>query len=402
MHQSKPITASRFSRFARRILALSLTGLVLSGCARFRIEELEPRVLFSAPVVRAEASNPGEAIHLQESGRVPFNLPVRPAVNASSAYIADPARNLVRVFNSGTTDVPESLLTGPGAQAGEETPRIAVKLGVPGWIAVDEDDETLYVQSFERDTSPVNRSEQPIENRPSNQTSIIRQMASTVLVLDVEDSFRTVGNLGVDGFDTAPFPEILRLIAEEDGVLHVLYRGAAPAKQRGVTAPAPLILASYRRGELLSRYAEFEAGVATAEELRQYLVEWENIVPGPGGAFAIYSVALRQKSSYDLISRRIFHRSGPEAAPVELLRIDDPADYFISSRPDGGFYLMNAEEDGSRILYKTFSPQGEYLNNRLIIFPGLRASWRESFLGLDGRIFSSRLYLGKFELYEWN
>ncbi len=395
-------------RFTIRSIAagalLPVLALAGSGCARFRIEELTPRTLFSAPVVRAELENPGEQIQLEESGRVPFNLPVRPAANPSSAYIADPARRLIRIFNAGTADAPETVLAGTGArnQDGGEVPRISLKMGIPGWLAVDEDDERLYVQSFARDTTPVNRSEQPIENRPSNQTSLIRQIPSTVLILDIDNGFRSVGILGVDGLDTAPFPEILRLLAEDDGLLHVLYREASPANTRKGALPAPPILATYSDGALLRRFAPFEAGAATSEEQRQYLVEWEDIVPGPGGAFALYSVALRQKSSYDLISRRIFRRDAPDAPPRELLRIDDPADYFVSSRPDGGFYLMNAEEDGSRILFKTFSPDGEYLNNRLIIFPGLRAAWRESFLDLNGRIFSSRLYLGKFELYEWN
>ncbi|MEQ9363084.1 MAG: hypothetical protein RIF32_02510 [Leptospirales bacterium] len=402
MHQSRQNRPVRGPHCAATTFALVISILFTSACARFRIEELEPRPIFSAAVVRAELPNPEEAIHLQESGRVPFNLPVRPAVNASSAYIADPARKLVRAFSAGATDLPDMVLAGAGAAAGSAVPRINVKIGVPGWLAVDEDDETLYIQSFVRDTAPVNRSGQPIENRPSNQISLIRQIASTVLLLDVDDQYRIIGNLGVDGFDTAAFPEILRLFAEDEGVLHVLYRGEGRANQRNASSPGPLALSTYRNGTLVHRFEEFEAGAATPEEQRQYLLEWEDIVPGPGGAFAIYSVALRQKSSYDLISRRIFRRDGPEATPTELLRIDDPADYFVSSRPDGGFYLMNAEEDGSRILFKTFSPTGEYLNNRLIIFPGLRAAWRESFLDLDGRIFSSRLYLGKFELYEWN
>ena len=113
-------------------------------------------------------------------------------------------------------------------------------------------------------------------------------------------------------------------------------------------------------------------------------------------------MALRDKSSYALISRRIYRMARGDGAASELLRIDDPADYFVSARPEGGFYLMTAEEDGTRILFKTFDASGEYLNNRLIVFPGLRASWRETFVDSAGRIFSSRLYLGKFELYEWN
>ena len=381
----------------RVVVALLVIGVSLA-CARFRIEELEPRPVFSTTVVRAENPNPTGAVQLQESGRVPFNLPVQPAINTSHAYIADPSRKMVRIFRAGNSDTPRAVLAGEGAAVTSELTRYNLKMGIPGWIAVDDDDENLYIQNFARDAAPLNVPDQPIENRPSNQTSVLRQISSTILVLDVENEYRVKGNLGINGFDTEPFPEILRMTADENGLLHVLYRATNAAPN---SSQEQLILTTYRDGTPVRRFDAFE-GAANADERRQYFIEWEDIVPGPGGDFAIFAVSLRQKSSYDLVSRRIFRQDAPDTAPMELLRLDDPADYFVSSRPDGGFFLLNAEEDGSRILFKTFSPEGEYLNNRLIVFPGLRAAWRETFLSLDGRIFSSRLYLGKFELYEWN
>ncbi|MCB1317969.1 MAG: hypothetical protein KDK27_18520, partial [Leptospiraceae bacterium] len=76
-------------------------------------------------------------------------------------------------------------------------------------------------------------------------------------------------------------------------------------------------------------------------------------------------------------------------------------DYVGAPRPDGGFVLMNSEEDGSSVLFKIYSPRGEYLNNRLINYPGLRGSWRETFVTPTERIFSTRMLHGNFELYEW-
>ena len=382
---------------ARTAFLLVFISITAMDCARFRIEELEPRVVFSTLVTRADAENVAGSVHLLESGRVPFNLPLRPAVNASNAYIADPGRRLIRVFGSGTSDVPEVLLTGEGARlpetAGGGLATRALKFGIPGWVAVDEDNERLYIQSFVKDNSPLESPDQPIENRPSGQTSVLRQVASTVLIVNTDEDYRTVATQGVDGPGSAAFPEILRLSAGDDGLLYVLYR---PAEGDG------LALGVYRDGTLVRRFVPSAEGILTPEEQRQYFVDWEDIAPGPGGSFVIFSVALRNKSSYDLYSRRIFRQTAPDATPAELVRLDDPADYFAGAREDGGFFLMNAGEDGSRILFKTFSPNGEYLNNRLIVFPGLRAAWRESFVGLNGLIYSSRLYSGRFELYEWN
>jgi hypothetical protein len=383
-------------------LVCCAAAVLVAGCARFRIEELEPQPVFSTPIVRADLSNAEGRVQLMESGRVPFNLPVRPALSRSLAVITDPGRRLVRIFPIGNSESPEVILGGGPADATPGSPvstvkRIALKAGIPGWAAIDEDGEHLFIQSFPIVDSPDaaattddSLARPPVENRPARQISIIKQQAAHILHLDPEENYRLRGSLGVEGYGSAPFPEILRLTAEEDGLLHVLYRDDNQQ----------MILASYRDGALAARFASFDPG--TEEERRRYFVEREDIAPGRGGAFALTSIALRQKSNYDLVARIIYRQDAPAAAPVELLRIDDPQDYFVWSRPDGGFFLMNGEEDGSRILFKTFSPDGEYLNNRLIVFPGLRAAWRDTFLSLDGRIYSSRLYLGKFELYEWN
>jgi hypothetical protein len=53
------------------------------------------------------------------------------------------------------------------------------------------------------------------------------------------------------------------------------------------------------------------------------------------------------------------------------------------------------------VLFKIYDSAGQYINNQLISFPGLRASWRESYLTHAGKIYTTRLYRGKFEIYEW-
>ena len=48
-----------------------------------------------------------------------------------------------------------------------------------------------------------------------------------------------------------------------------------------------------------------------------------------------------------------------------------------------------------------YSPSGEYLNNRLIVMPDFRNTWREVTVDAAGRVFSNRIYKGSFEVYEW-
>lgn len=346
--------------------------------------------MFSFPVTRAEADNPEARVQLMENGRVPYNLPLRPGFDGSRAYVADPARRLVRVYSSGDNN-PDSLLVPQGTTITNENAAIVnVRgLGIPGWTAATSDH--LYIQSFAAVAETPPTPDQTIENRPSNERSILRRAPSRIIHLDPDDDFAVLGALGVDGYNTEPFPVIDRLTADDDGLLYVLYRDAEGRPVLGI----------YQDGRRTGSFFP-PVGVPGEEEAKRYHVVWEDIAPGRGGDFAIFSLALRRKGNFDLVQRIILRQAaGEDARPVELLRSDDPADYFMWSRNDGGFYLRNSEEDGSRMLFKIFSPEGEYLNNRLIVLPGLRASWRDTFLDIDGRIFSSRLYLGRFELYEW-
>ncbi len=367
------------------VLALCLA---LASCARFRIEELEPAPVFSLPVARAGETNPQGYVQIMENGRVAYNFPIEAAMGGAAIYIADPARRLVRVFNRGA-ERPNRLYGETEPADLEDVRFVKLRLGIPGRTAADEDGEHVYIQSFPDSASgPAAQAPAPVEpeNRLSGQVSDIRVQASSILHLNEDGEL--LGVYGVGGYNSAPFPFVHRLTADENGLLHVAYRGAA-----GLT------LASFKDGALVQEYREFAAG--SEEEQRKYIVEMEELAPGPEGRFALACAALRKRSDYDLVERIVYRLDGPAGPPLELLRSDDSQDHFAWSRPDGGFYLMNTKEDGSRILFKIFSPEGEYLSNRLIVFPGLRISWRETFLSLDGRIYTARLFLGKFELYEW-
>ncbi len=376
--------------FRTALICVGIIGCSLWHCARFRIEELQPEAVFSFPVTRADAENPRNRLQLMENGRVPYNLPLRPAFDGSRAYLADPARRMIRVYFTGNEN-PDSLLVPPGTTiADEDLETVTVRgLGIPGWTAATADH--LYVQSFAAVSESPPTPDQTVENRPSNERSILRRSASRILHLDPDNDFAVLGILGVDGYNSEAFPAIDRLTADDNGLLYVLYRDAENSP----------VLAIFQDGRRIGSYAP-PADFPGEEDARRYHAVWEDIAPGQGGDFALYSLALRRKGNYDLVQRIILRRAaGEDSRTVELLRSDDPADYFMWSRNDGGFYLRNSEEDGSRMLFKIFSPDGEYLNNRLIVLPGLRASWRDTYLDIDERIFSSRLYLGRFELYEW-
>ncbi len=367
------------------LLPLFLGFTLFSGCARFRIEELSPSLVASLPVLPPQDPNPDHLLQAMERGRVPYNLPTRPALDDSLLYLSDPARQLVRILSRSSGEL--NLLLAdqhiPALQNARSLP-----LGVPGWIAVD-DEENLYIQSRIFDGEEEKPLEVPPERRIPGQLNTKEMSLLPSVILHLNKEGRLLQTLGQQGQGGDPFPVLYRMDAGDEGKLYVLYKNKEEKR----------VMALYRNGTLVHDTSAFDP--ATADEKRRFKVEIDNIVPFPTGENYMASVSFRNRNDYNLVYRKIFRLSPPFQEAKEVLLIDNPSDYFAWTHPGGGFYLMNSEGDGSRILFKIYSSDGEYLNNRLVNFPGLRAGWRETYLTLQGRIFSTRLNQGAYEIYEW-
>ena len=146
-----------------RISALFLAFLSLSACARFRIEELQPSLLFSLNVKTPDQPNPEQFIQTEASGRVYFDLPARPVTDGTYLYVADPERSLVRVFSRNSSR-PVKLYGGSAPAGLEDIKFVKIKAGIPGWIASDED-ENIYVQIRSPDPTKPTDPELPPEER---------------------------------------------------------------------------------------------------------------------------------------------------------------------------------------------------------------------------------------------
>lgn len=382
---------------AQRLFVLALTGsLLFQGCARFRIQELSPEIVFRTPVVSSDSSReiPAQGVL---RGRVLFNIPAHPGINSSYVFLQDYEKGLVRVYSRGSS-TPFRVY---GAQSREpESPGSArffpVSLGLPGLIAAH-DSGDLYIQNFPfpESSGPDETDDTPPELRIPGQLN--RKAAtirpSTILWIGPDGKRKGVlGQTGSDGPAVPPFEQILRMDpGEKEDELLVLHK-----------KDSHLLLSLYKNGKLDH---SFDASSAqSSAELARYLVEVENIAKVPGKDEALASLAYRNKKTYNLEFRSIVRLSPEnETPPSEITKIDEPGDYFTRARSDGGFYLLNGESDGSTILFKIYSNEGEYLNNRLVRFPGIRATWRETFHSQDGnQIYSSRVFRGNYEIYTWN
>jgi len=325
-----------------------------------------------------------------ESRRVAYNFPVKPVTDGSLFYLTDASNQMIRVFsNSG--DISKIIADG-ARPVPENIKHIKVNVGIPGWVAVD-DNGNVYIQkrspdSDEKNKNPVTENEIPEhpENAGPARLSTREFVPSTIVILD--DSDILLGEMGEDGLNTEKFQTIYRMDAGDDNTLFVnhLYKGEKT-------------LSIYKNGNLSHRIKSFNP--ADEKELNKYYTDIEDIVPHPEKKFAIASVIFRNKKNFDFQYRKVYHIDYETGNYEEIAWLDEPDDHFGWIREDGGFYLLHADEDGSRIKFRIYSNTGEHINNLQITLTGLRASWRETYLTLDGKFYSSRIYKNRFEFYEW-
>lgn len=369
----------------------------MEGCARFRIQELTPNVVFSIPISFQDNHRSNTGIRLE--GRTIYNIPTRPAVDGSYVYLSDSETRLVRRLQtrSGKLDA----VYGPESVHVADAKHFNVAWGTPGWLAPD-DDGGFFVQNFRYNESEQMKPNQvPPESRLPAQLNPASHEILPSIILHVNREGKilqrlhmpTTGNGNSNGeVKDAPFPLIEWMEFSNNKILYVLYKESINHKRERR-------LAAFRNGQLLHSFENLNIG--DDEEKKKWFIEVEQIVPENDESSAILSAAYRDKNRFTLIQRKLFRVFADGSEPVFLHSTDDPQDYFSSPGQNGGFIMLQPEKNGESLLFKVYSSDGEYLNNRQIHYPGFRASWRETYVDLSGRIYSTRVNGGQYELYEW-
>ncbi len=365
------------------LLAILFIG---SGCARFRIEELKSNLIVSIPFFTEASRTEKDRLIVPVNDRLITDLPVRPAIDDDLIYLPDAAGEKIRTYSLRSGN-PE-FMYGPGSlPEGSKFTLRKVRIGIPGWVTANENG-ILYVQSYTPDKPPHDQSREktPPEERMPGRLNFDSVKIAPSRILQIDSNGQLVATIGISGIGGDPFSQIYRMDAFED----LLYVEHDEGEGRTMTV--------YRNGLPVRYYSV--TSLIKPEDQRNFHIDIEEIIPSFKEEYAYASIAYRNKKSYDPIMRKIF-RIHNDGRSKELLKVDDANDFFAWGREDGGFYLINSEEDGSGVLYKIYSSEGEYLNNRLIRFPGIRASWRDIFITPEGRFLTTRLNHGLYELYEW-
>lgn len=365
--------------------------LTMSQCARFRIDELSPSALYSIPLeMNVTEQDFPDGLPILRTERIYGNFPYMPAINDDGIFLSDVSYRVIRFF-PGSQAQPSWILNARGKPLDLEIESTDIPAGIPG--AVASNDDALYIEIHDiqeeekRNYSPIDSNPDfPAENRLP---AILRPEFSTaaparIVRVDLDD--RTVITLKGEEAGNARFDRVDRMVMGEDDTLFVFHRVAG--------SPAITI---YREGVLIR--TELPRGVEATEELKNHRLEVESMLPYPGGDRFLISAVFRNPSTFAPEIRKIYHQPRGGQA-TEIYSTDETRDALSWAAPDGGFILETLDDSGG-ILFKIFSSNGEYLNNQLLRFPGVRESWRETYRNLNNRIFSVRINEGNYQLNEW-
>tara|TARA_Y100001937_G_scaffold90686_1_gene122742 strand:+ start:43856 stop:45079 length:1224 start_codon:yes stop_codon:yes gene_type:complete len=386
-----PGPATRGNSVPLWLLSAALILSLLSQCARFRIDELAPSPIYSIPLqMNVTEEEFPEGLPILRTERIYGNFPYMPAINDDGMFLSDVSYRVVRYF-PGSQAKPSWILNASGNPLKTEIETTSIPAGIPGALASN--DDALYIEIHQtveekkKTYSPLDSNpDLPAENRLP---AILRPEFSTAAparIIRVDLDERTVTTLKDADSQNAGFDQIQRMVIGEDDTMYVFHR-----KNSG---PA---ISIYRAGVLIG--TESPSGIEPPEELKKHRMEIESMIPYPGGEQFLISVVFRNPSTFAPEQRKIYRQSrGGDAA--EIYSTDEDQDALSWSAAEGGFILETLDDSGG-ILYKIFSAQGEYLNNQLLRFPGVRESWRETYRNLNNRIFSVRINEGNYQLNEW-
>lgn len=370
------------------IILVLATGTA-GSCARFRIEELKPNLISRCALqLQSSASDSFDGAPITVQGRLPGNLPANPAIYDGQLYMVDTLNRRVRIFSGDSGE----LQTIIGQKKGEIPPGVQwveTPIGIPGAIAVSPEGK-IFLQSWPAPDVPADTHfGLPPEQRLPGELNVKGLRPEDSRILELGEKGNLIRRIGETGTDGTPFAYVYRLTATKDGRLYVFHNSGNDR-----------VLSVYRNGELQHTFSKVETP-EMVEDARRYRVEVEEMIPEEGDQGTILaSLSFRSRKDYTPEFRKIYRIDQDDHA-TEILQLDEDGDYLAWTGPDGIFFLMNTEGEGDRILYRIYSATGEYLNNRLIVFPDVRSSWLDTFPVPGGKILSVRLGEKRYEIYEW-
>ena len=406
------------------------TFISVISCARFRVQNLKPTLIFSPEILPNKINNPDFLLQVSENENQIFNFPIQIVISNLKMFVADAQTSSVRIFKNNNSK-PILVMANNAIKGLSDSVNFKQNnFNIPGLIAVNPTTEDFYLQSFIASNSSSSEIPytSPDKRLPGLQSRLI-QNPSNILVINSKGVTQSViyypgnytgnypknnpGNYqgsSTGGFknnpngnnfassvnansSTEPFNFIVRMQCDSNNNLYVLHKTKDKSE---------LELLVYHKNKFKYRFTLPELEISNKQNNR--FIVLENILPVDGKDFVIGSVAVRNKINFELIVKIIYYQENPNTKAKILLRDDNPNNYLFWASPESFFYIIENKNNGKGALIKIFNENGEYKSNQSIYFPTSKTinTWRELFINLEGRIYTNQVFQNKFMVYEWN
>ena len=366
--------------------------IFFSFCARFQIYDLSSSNVISIPVIEYNAENKINSFYIpaliQEN--LVYRIPQSPTIYDNEILLPIPELNFIAYFPK-IRGKPDFLITSKNnkTELAKIYPNIPIKIfseGIIGDSCIQENYMIFRIFLTNKDKIELNIPSEPENRMPAilyPQTKNVNP--SKLFLLNKSNMFveKEKDRLLLEPINDKDYRELIKFYCFSDYVAIVRFLSEKEA-----------ILNFYniKNKSMLEKNIDIKSLQVTN---KNEIINIENIFVLENGDVFI-EVVSRDKKSYKNIYKKIYKYNNN----LDLFFDNDDLEtslFYVFS--DNSFYL--AKEDDEDLLIKIYDYKLNYQKNNRIRFDRESNYWKEYWINLEGRIFSSKIEENLYSIVEW-
>ncbi len=354
----------------KTFLLLLILGTAASSCARFRVDNLNPKTIFSVNLKT-------EGLSFRNQSGITLALPSRIARMDNFYAVASPDAGEIFIFEK---EKPVLVIRGSSAPNTESKIPAASSplLHIPGETIAGKN-KTFFAVNYVPAAADA-------EGRDSGYYRILHFSLSGELL----------GVVGRNGQRELAFESVLWFDSDQEGNLWVLHKYLGK-----------IFLQSFSGESLVQNFSEEDCETALFGKPNPENSFCELMYPFPSGERVFYSGRTQRASESENTPPRFLHRTMAnydiEKNSVKMIfqEWNDPDDFPYPPIANRAILLWSMQKD-NKIRLAEYGLEGNLKNNLQIQMKAHPQQWRSVYTSLSGKIFSVRTLANRLELIQWN
>jgi hypothetical protein len=368
-----------------------LVILLISSCARFKVEKLNPNELFNIPIDKQ-----ADHLNFPEQKGLYYEIPGRLAIMDDWLIISESSNKDIKIFKGNklrtviySEDVKKNMAVDEKIPVKKEDIQktFSRHLNIPGALTGGKDDD-FYVINYISTEDIANN--EKIEGDSGGYYKILH--------FDIKGNFLQI--IGRQGKMDHPFESILWMDTDDDNNLWVLYKYVEQ-----------LVLDRYKDGILTYTITQkdCEEALFTGENVEETSIkQCEEMYPFYNddmvlmiGRIDKLSEKKGDNDSANAFQRRIYKTKDTKNNKVNTIfeNMNDPEDYPYIPHSSNILIWKTAKQDRFKIA--VYDTDGDLIKFLQIDLPGRRNNWRSTYATLAGDFYSLKVQKNSLQVIKW-